>query len=257
MIETGLLEQTCHYARVLSAAHLPTLASFYLSYLWSGLHFRPALADLCEVLLDAGGLESLPSEEEIIVDGSAAELELLGYVEARRALFNDETAAFLKDLESSPTRVDYSRPPAELARSFARAHVSHADVALQHNQFPVPFEVLDQIVKLNPGWRYAARVLAATAAAASPKSSDAPLQYLDLFVAAYGNDFAAWYEILERAPSGARWLPGYVGRLLREVTHLPHDKAAWASLAVALNTSGENHALDQTSERVRLQQTLG
>ncbi len=58
MVSTGFLSTTHTWATSLSSMHLPTLSNFYLDFLWTGLHHRPALADLCEVLLDAGAVDS-------------------------------------------------------------------------------------------------------------------------------------------------------------------------------------------------------
>jgi hypothetical protein len=241
------------YARALHFAHLPTLASAYLTYLFRVLDDRGALPDLCEVLLDVGGVDALPEQDEILGGTTVADIELLGYVGIRAAIATEHTREYLKQLEASPDKIDYTHAdPDKVSRQMPRAQVAHAELMLKENGPPVPYEILQKIIAAAGPWRYGLRVLA-TAAAAKFGRSDEPLGIVDTFVAGFGNDFKLWYLVNLNAPAETTWMDKFVARLIRELTYLPHEIGAWSGFAMMLDVENPAPALSEVNRRAEWQ----
>jgi hypothetical protein len=248
-----VVEGTRQFARVLHLAHLPTLASFYLDYLFRSWEYRPALADLVEVLLEQGAVDSLPPAEDFIVNGTADELELLGYVDARSRLIKKDHRALYDQLKHAPNQIDYSRPAAEVASKLQRNHLVMAEAALEFGDVPVPFEVIDLVAKQDRSWRYAAQVRAAMVAKLSPPASPEPLATIDSFLGGFGNRFRMWYLMARYVPKRSAWLPGLHRRLVREAERLPHDFHVWAAMAAMLEPQAMDPLLAELEQRTASQ----
>jgi hypothetical protein len=229
-----LLAGAHKFARFLGLAHLPTLATFYLDYLVRRCEVETALADFVEALADAGTSIDI-DRETILQKGGAEELELANYMIGRAWIRRGIQESFNDGVRKGPGKLDYkSRPPSEIAKTHAASHLVVAHSFLEEDELPVPIEVVNEIVKLNPGWRYAARVRLALLAHLAPASSDLPLQAFDQFLAAFGNDLGTWKDLDSYAPSDARWRQALYARGVREATTLTHDRAAWESLGINL-----------------------
>jgi hypothetical protein len=254
MESTGFLRDSHRWAVSLSLMHCPTLSSFYLDFLWRGLLYRPALADLCDVLLDSGAVECLPSDEQLLADGSDEDVDLMAYVDGRRAVVTNHTKDKLKQYESSPVRLDYAKgSPADLAKVFPRAQLVEAEIAVRWDKVRVPIQVVTEIVRARPEWRYAERVLLTMIGAFSDKDSNQPLTSLDAYVNVFGNDFRAWYSLMKRAPDEAVWFDGVIARVVREATILPHDDTVWTLLAMLVSEEEDGPAVQETYRRTEMQ----
>jgi len=232
-------------------AHLPTLASFYLTYLYRELDDRASLAPLCEVLLDVGGIDALPSPEELVGSGGEADADLTGYVGIRSAMAASATRAYLELLDASPQKVDYAHADLDqLARSMPRSQLAHAELMLQEGRPLVPYALVTKIVAATGApWRYGLRVEAAQAAAA--KSAEV-IALVDTFVAGFGNDYNLWVQVNRDAPADATWLDAIFQRLVREVTYLPHDVSVWSALAAMLKPQ-DHDLVDEVNHRAEWQ----
>jgi hypothetical protein len=228
-----LLVASRKFAHYLQLAHLSTLATFYFDYLWKRGGQRQVLPDYVEAMLDADAHGHYPRKEELIVEGSIEEIELAGYMLSRDAVQLGTQHLMIPDFRKAPNPIDYQKgDPKELAKTFQRSHLVHAELFLDVDEQPVPFAVVQQVMISNPAWRYAGRVRLALFARVAPPQSQDLLKALDNFVAVFGNERWAWAETYEYAPTDAVWLPALEQRLVREVTELPHDRAAWEALGL-------------------------
>jgi hypothetical protein len=253
MVSTGFLRDSHRFAASIASMHCPTLSSFYLDFIWRGLYYRPALADLCETYLDFGAVDSLPADEEILSDGSDADIDLMAYVDGRRAVARNKTKDKLKQYEASPARLDYSKPPAELAKTFPRSQLVEAEIFTRWDKTRVPAEVVAAILQTNPDWRYAARVLLGMIARFSESGSPVPFNTLDSFVKAYGNDFRAWYNFADYGPEGDQFYLQIFARLVRELTLLPHDQPVWVMMAMMTGEAEDGPAVQEVYQRTEEQ----
>ena len=221
------------FAQALHRAHMPTLATFYFNYLWKRAGKREVAADYVEVMLDAHAHGYYPKRDEILVDKTVEEAELLGYLVARNAVQFGQQAVMARDFRKAPNPVDYKKgAPAELAKTFGRSHLVHAELFLEEDELPVPFDVVQEVVKQNPSWRYAGRVRLALLARLAHKESQEPLKVLDNFLAVFGNERWAWDEMNEYAPVDAKWLYGMTQRMVREVGLSPYNRTVWEALGL-------------------------
>jgi hypothetical protein len=246
-------------ARYFDLAHLPTLATFYYNYLWKRAGLREAAADYVEAMLDANAHGHYPDRDQLVVQGSVEELELLGYMVGRFSVQNGQPGFARDDFRNAPNPIDYRKgKPAELAKTFQRSHLVLAELMLDTDETPVPLEVINEVVKLNPAWRYAGRVRLALLARSAPPRSQQPLQLLDSFLATFGNERWVWDEMNRYSPTETDWLDGFNERLVREVTALPHNRVAWEALGLVQLLSEDRPAwLDEIAERAAEQCRLG
>ncbi|HUS66127.1 MAG TPA: hypothetical protein VMZ28_16355 [Kofleriaceae bacterium] len=251
--KTKILETTRQFAQFLHLAHLSTLSSFYLDYLFKGLDHRPAGADLVEVLLDVGARSVLPGADQLMGDGSAEEVELVGYMAARAELIGGRYQAIHDQLREGTPDANFRTVPLDELARFARSHIVYAMAALELKRYPVSFALLNRIIELHPNWRYAHRVRVAVSAALADPASDGAVPLVDQFLGRFGNDFGLWHLTARYAPPGAPWLEQLRGRLVGEVSALPHDWAAWAALAQHL---GAQEAIRELDQRMVQQCTL-
>jgi hypothetical protein len=107
----------------------------------------------------------------------------------------------------------------------------------------VPRARLDEACARDRLWRYAAHVRTMFAAQTDPNA----LQVYHDFLTAFGNDFGCGYDVLQGAPQPMR---RDIGRLLaREAFHLPHERAPWKLLVIALGDRSEVHAATSEIDR--------
>jgi hypothetical protein len=66
----------------------------------------------------------------------------------------------------------------------------------------------------------------------SDPKGQAPLGALDSFIGAFGNERWAWSHMDHYSPGEVSWLDGFQARIVREVSELPHDRAAWEALGI-------------------------
>jgi hypothetical protein len=232
------LDTAHRFANFLSLAHLPTLATFYLSYLWRRCRYQPAKADYVEAMLDADAHGCYPARDELLEEGSVDEMELIGYLLGRDAMQLGFPGPMITEFRNAPNRTDYTQgTPAEIARTFQRSHLVYAELLLDDDEFPVPFAVVNEVVRLHPAWRYAGRVQLALLARLA--RGDVPMKTLDGFLAAFGNERWAWSHMDHYAPAEIDWLDAFQARIVREVTLLPHDRAAWEALGIVFLLSDD------------------
>lgn len=242
------------FAGFLNLAHLPTLASFYLAYLWRTLDYRPALPVYAEVMLDAHARVGLPTHASMVVTGASDEVDLEGYVTGRRLVYEGKPEEVLEKMRAVPERPDYAHEsPAELAESAPRSHLLFADAGLAAGELTVPLQVINEIVSRDPQWRYASRVMMLTVAAIAPPESGVPLQVLDGILTGLGNDGELWLRLLRNAAGSGGWWDGVRARALREAMMLPHDTRAWQGLIAVSRAENTSGLLDELSGVVAAQ----
>jgi hypothetical protein len=219
------------FAHYLQLARMSTLATFYFDYLRE--RTGQGTAEWVEALCDADAHGHYPERAQLIGRGDVEDLELIGYVLARNAVQLDRAESMQREFAEAPHPIDYKKARAsEVAKTFQRSHLAYAELFLEDDALPVPFEVVQEVVKLQPAWRYAGRVRLGLAARVAGAKSHEPLALVDGFVSAFGNERFAWQHAFRAAPTDAAWLGGLRERLVREVSALPHDRAAWEALGV-------------------------
>ena len=229
-----LLASARRLARFFQLGHMSTLATFYFNYLWKRAGQKEVLFDYVEAMLDAHAYANYPARDEILVDKNIEEIELIGYMLARSAVQLGQQALMIPDFRNAPNPIDYKKGDAKaLAKTFQRSHLVHAELFLDVDETPVPFAVVQEVVKANPSWRYAGRVRLALLARLAPPEGTEPLKVLDNFVSVFGNERWAWSHMDHYSPAGdVAWLDGFQARIVREVTQLPHDRTAWEALGI-------------------------
>jgi hypothetical protein len=234
-------------AQLMALAHLPTLASFYLAYLWSAFGDEPALELLIELLLDVDHvqrLEGLPQRAPAVEHREWGE-----YIVYRNAISQGDPAAAWGLLNGAITSGESVLTD---GRPHPRLSLVRAELAARIFQAPVPYEDILQIVSAHPTWVYPARVRARVAALGGE-----PLGAVDDFVRTFGNDARFWADQAEQAPPGAPWYAGLGARAAREATWLPHDLAGWSGLVSILSGgTAAQHAAAAELQARRVEQTL-
>ncbi len=250
------LETARRFAHYLQLAKLPTLATFYFDF----LHRRGGapVGDYLEAMLDADAHGHLPDRAQLVKKGTIDELELIGYLLGRNAVQLDTAESMISEFRKAPNPIDYAKAkPQEIAKTFQRSHLVHAELFLEEGDVPVPFAVVDEVARLHPSWRYAARVRTALGARVAKPDSAEPLALLDQFLATFGNERFMWATSWRAALGESQWLGGVRERLVREVAALPHDRAAWEALAAVNLVSDDQPAWMQAiGERVAAQCAL-
>ncbi|MDB4971211.1 MAG: hypothetical protein JWN44_6900 [Myxococcales bacterium] len=220
-LSPAIAPATTELWRVVAEAHLPRLACALLA--------PDALSDAAEILLDAELLDALPDVAILSGDGTASELELVGYVMARVDLLHDP-AGVSRRLDDTAD-IDYARAGADEVLRHARAHLVRADAALHVRRLPVPFELLDHIANECPRWRYAQRVRLCVA---MRMSSELGVTLLDGYLERFGNEAALWRSLLACVDRATPLFDRLRHRLCAEVTTSERDAVAWAALVDTL-----------------------
>jgi hypothetical protein len=250
ILKAPFVEATREFAYQLHLCHLSTLASFYLNYLWTAFNYAPALDSWVEVMLDVGAGNALPDTVTLAGDpDDPTRMDFYGYVHTRREMAKNEYNALWEDMKK--LRIDYSLAPEKY--SSARIPLIHAAVGLEMLERPVPFPIIDAIANTHPSWRYAHLVRLGYTSAISSADSDAPLAAVDQFLVGFGNDLQLWFQSSHFAPRNAKWTSSLRSRLVRELTTLPHDWAAWAGLAGPL---GDQDVIGEILDRLGKQSKL-
>jgi hypothetical protein len=242
------------FAKLLQVAHLPSLAAVYFDYLSRPLAQRWAALDLCETLFDAEAPETIPGNA--IQRGDVPEEQLndvAEYIVYRTwlALKNPTQAHSL--LESNLK----TRDP-ELGPPSARLVVVRAHLGTIFQERPVALADVEAAVAGQTLWRYGTAALVAVAAAQSPPASPRPLTLWHDYVSGFGNDFGCWYDATVASSESAPWRREACRVLGREARHLPHERAVWKPICMALGRTAEVQKAVLEMERKLVQQcTLG
>jgi len=218
------------FGRVLSLAHLPTLASVYLDYLSRPLGYRRAALDLCETLFDAGEPRKIPGDGIRPGDVDAAEVsdvaEYLVYRIHHAVGRADEGWVVCE--QNQAQRNPSLGPPRD------RLLVARAHLGTLAGERPVPLAAVDAAGARDRTWRYAAHVRAVVAAAQLPTTSRQPLQLAHDYVTGFGNELGFWHELVTVVPPSAPLRADALTLLAREAAALPHDPATWSALVLLI-----------------------
>jgi hypothetical protein len=224
------------FGRVLSLAHLPTLASVYLDYLSRPLGYRRAALDVCETLFDAGEPSKIPGDGIRPGDVDAADVsDVAEYLVYRIHHSVGEAANGWVVCEQNWTQRNPALGPPRDRLLVARAHLGTLA-----GERPVPLADVAAACARDRTWRYAAHVRAVVGAAQLPATSKQPLQLAHDYVTGFGNDAAFWRELVSVVPSSASLRADALTILAREAAALPHEPATWE--AIALLIAGERDA---------------
>jgi hypothetical protein len=245
-------ETTRGFAAFLDLAHLSTLSAVYLDYLWRGLGLHPAVFDLVEVLCDSGGEAVFPPPEEIVKHRSSAELELVGYMNARRQMMHGQHVALYEELHRNTNEDDYRKHPPEKLVDRARSHIVYAQAAIEAHRTPVPVALIDQIVVRRPTWRHAHRMRVTLALSVHDPAPDVAAQIIQEFVSRYGNDVSMWVLSDRYAREHTAFRATIRQLLSREAIALPHDRSVWTAFARML---GAKEAMAEIDARAAWQCT--
>lgn len=245
--DAGVLTDLRNFAKLLSLAHLPTLASFYAHYSWAALGEAAARDDLVEILCDADAADRLP---RALFSATGEPLDDLAVYGTLRSLINrgapDTAFGMLGE------RYGEGRRPAADKLTDALALV-YAELSVDIGEPNVPPERLARITASARLWRYALRVTATTAFRLSPPDSPLPAQAVETFLTGFGNDYRFWRAVIARPSMDQPWFPSAIGLLLRETVALPHSRACWSALQYLLDPGTVDF---EVVDRVRVQTTL-
>ena len=240
------------FGRLLSLAHLPTLASVYLDWLSRPLGFRPAALDLCETLFDAGAPAKIPGDAIRPGDVPDSEVhDIAEYLVCRMHLALGRADDGWAVCEQNFAARDPARSAPRDRLAVARAHLGTLA-----GERPIPLAAVAAAAQRDPTWRYGAHVRAVVAAAQLPPGSPQPLQLAHDYVTGFGNDAAFWRQLVSVVPPSAPLRADALRILAREAGALPHDAAAWRALAlVVAGDRGAAPALDELDARLAAQAT--
>jgi len=245
LLKTTVPETTRQFALFLHLAHLSTLASFYLDYLWNGLGYQAALADLIEVLLDVGARTALPEIDRVMGGKTLAEVELAGYMTARQEMIAGRHKSVYEQIHAATRDEDYRTGALEELLKFPRSHVVYAQCALELGRHPVPFALLNKIAEQSPHWRYAHRARVIAAASLADPADPSVLQLVEQFLGRFGNEFGLWNLTDRYGAKEAVWRTGLRRLLAREAKALPHDWSLWEGAARLLQSTDAVAELDR------------
>jgi hypothetical protein len=243
------------FARLLSFAHAPTLASLYLDWLWRGLGHEPAFFDLCELLLDAGAAERIPlgvlTPEDEKEPETARFLEYVLYrVGMQKKQLVDTYALFKQTKKKREAHWRKSAPEPGL-------QLVEVELGAYYREATTPTAIVDEICRARSDWRYAAEMRVVAIAAAAPSDSGAPLDAIQRYLENFGNRFSAWWLPLKASQPGAPWRVR-LGRLLaREAFHLPHERDVWKALLPLVGEGDLQPAAAEIDARIAEQSSLG
>jgi hypothetical protein len=243
----GVLTDLRNFSKLLSLAHLPTLASFYARYAWIALRETAARDDLVEILSDADAFDRLPRELFSASGEPVDELAVYATLRSLIARGASDTAFGLLGERCGRGR----RPIAdELGDSLA---VVYSELSVDIGETNVAPERLARITSTSRLWRYALRVTATNALRLAPSDSSLPMQAVETFLAGFGNDYHFWRAVIVGSSMDQPWFPSAVGLLLRETVALPHSRACWSALEYLLDPT----VIDfESAARVRVQSNL-
>jgi hypothetical protein len=227
------LELIRQWSRVLSRAHLPTLASFQLANLFFHHGYLPALPDLVEVLLDSGARDL----DSLLTAGDDADLRAYAHI---RGLGNAD---------------QWERACAVPASTAPRPTLAHAEAALRCNQPTTPYEEIAALTSLEPPWRYSFRVMTVYAGTRIKTASFAKVAAM--FVEKFGPELRLFYDAAAVAPEDVTWLDPFASLLVREVVALPHDPTVWQAAALLFGDEADAaRGSDEVVARLQRQATL-
>jgi hypothetical protein len=255
------LELWTRWGRMLSRAHLPALASFYLDEVWSRQGHRPALPDLVEALLDAevpGVTEWLEGLSETDPTQRPLLSELSLYAKIRSSFASNTTAQFVEWVERDRVITEGIAYTPEQAGSLSPwPTIAYTDIGLKHGKRTVTLPVIAAAVKHQPEWRYGLRVLDVLSARESNQKSPDFTQLLARYLQLFGNQHQLWHGSASFAGAGCAWLGGLASMLSRELRELPHDPEVWRAVAWVFDAGGHAQAaLSEISDRLRHQSLL-
>lgn len=221
------------YARLLQLAHLPSLASVYYDWLSRVVGWRAPALELCETLFDAEAPQKIPGDAIRKGDVPDAELnDVAEYLVYRSYLALGDPGRSL-----SLWRENLAKREAALGPPSLRLDVVSAHLSAIFGQPAVPLQRVEEACAHDRLWRYAAHVRALVAVQTAPERA---LQLFHDYVTGFGNDFGCGFDVLRAAPEP---LKRDVARLLaREAFHLPHERAPWRLLVMALGDRSSIHA---------------
>jgi hypothetical protein len=238
------------FGKLVSLAHLPTLASVYLDWLSRPLGFRPAALDLCETLFDVAEPAKIPGDAIRPGDVPARDVsDVAEYLVYRMHLGLGRAHDGGLVCEHNWAARDPALGPPRDRLAVARAHLG-----VLAGEQPIPLATVAAACTRDPTWRYAAHVRAVVAAAERPAGSREPLQLAHDYVTGFGNDAAMWRELVGMVAPSAPLRADALRLIAREAAALPHEPAAWRGLALVI--AGDHDAkpaLDELDARLAAQ----
>ena len=236
----GVLAQLRQFARLLSLAHLPTLASFYLRFAEQVLGERDARNDLVEVLCDADAGNQLP-RDLFQSDGQPVQDELAVYATAR-TLISKGAADTAFGLVGE--RCGGGKRPNPDALSDRMALV-YAELTAEIGELGEPAERIARSRSLTACGPDAARVSATLAFRFAARESSLPVEAIRTFVTGYGDEYRFWRAVTARPSMDQPWFPVAMGMLVAEMTALPHVSDCWRVLEyVATPSTDESEVIE-------------
>lgn len=226
---SGVLTDLRNFSKLLSLAHLPTIASFYARYAQTCLGESAASEDLVEILCDADAGDRLP--RELFADDGSPVNALAAYAALRTLISSGapDTAFGLLGERFGGGR----RPRADTLDD--RLALVYAELSADIGEANVPPERLARITTSARLWRYALRVVSTVVLRQSSPDSPLPLQSVRTFLTGFGNDYRFWRGVIVRPSMDQPWFGAAIGSLLSETVALPHDRACWRSLEYLLD----------------------
>lgn len=210
---------TLDHAKLLSLAHLPTLALAFLQILWDRFALQPALDLMIEVALDSRQLDAVPQLEPH--DERSAQQKAYGLLRAYLALRDIAAASTLNE--------SLSRIPATRDSSDPALIVAKAELALLENKQidPATIELVSAIAPPSSDWRYAVQVRESLGLLNKPHGAAVAIAS---YISRFGNNAEMWSRVAQHRPARNDLLK----RLSREVRYVSHDPEVWRALAVVL-----------------------
>lgn len=236
------------FARLLSLAHLPTLASFYLRFAWETLGEMAAREQLVETLCDCDAGDRLP-RELFTTDGQPVGDELSVYASTRTLISRgapDVAFAILGERYGGG-----KRPHSESLGD--RVAVVYAELTADIGEVAVPAERIARITEGERLWRYASRVAATMALRFAPRESRLAADAINTYITGFGDDYRFWRAVLVRPSMDQLWFPQALGVLVAETVVLPHSQATWRAWEYLADPGSSD---SEVANQLRRQSTL-